>query len=78
MNGITVTQRSDDFHACLAGQPGKWECGRTEAEAIGKLVISHAAELGVPLDRPDRSRTARQDVNVGTDHPNGGTYEATR
>lgn len=32
--------------ACLASDPGKWEWGTTEAEAIGKLHLLHQDVLG--------------------------------
>lgn len=37
---IQVKQRSSDWIAYLTSQPKIWECGDTQIEAIGKLVIS--------------------------------------
>ncbi|HTL39277.1 MAG TPA: hypothetical protein VL306_00480 [Methylomirabilota bacterium] len=56
---IVVTKRSDDWHACLANQKGKWEAGRTSDEAIGKLIVSHATGLGLEVEfvvPPPRAR----------------------
>ncbi|HEY4518316.1 MAG TPA: hypothetical protein VJG48_01690 [Candidatus Paceibacterota bacterium] len=33
-----VTRRSDDYHACIEDDKGKWGCGRTPDEAVGNLV----------------------------------------
>lgn len=37
---ICTRQRIDDWIAELADNPSTWEVGRTESEAIGKLVIT--------------------------------------
>lgn len=37
---ITVTQRSDDWHACVTGDDARWEGGRSRAEAIGKMFLN--------------------------------------
>jgi hypothetical protein len=39
MPKIILTRRSNDWHACLASDPGMWDCGRTKAEALGKLLL---------------------------------------
>lgn len=42
MNGrITVQKRSDDYIAYLDGNLRNLTCGKTVAEAVGNLVISH-------------------------------------
>jgi hypothetical protein len=41
---ITVLRRADDYMAYLDGNKGKWEAGKTIAEVIGKLVISHLSD----------------------------------
>lgn len=46
---VTITRRSDDFHACLTGDDRIWDCGKSPAEAVGNLVITHANRLGVDL-----------------------------
>lgn len=53
---IAVTQRPDDFHACVEGQEFLWECGDTVEEAVGKLVISHSFELGIQIVDPQLGR----------------------
>jgi len=40
---ITTEKRADDWIAFADGDRAQWEAGRTEAEAIGKLVISQAS-----------------------------------
>jgi hypothetical protein len=37
---IIVTQRTDDYHACIEGSPGKWEADKCINEAIRKLMRS--------------------------------------
>lgn len=51
---INTEQRTNDWIAFLDGNRGKWESGRTEVEAIGNLVISHANSMGVMLSRQPR------------------------
>lgn len=46
---ITVTSRSDDFHACLEDYTGVWGCGKTTDEAIGNLVRSLPDTFGIAL-----------------------------
>jgi predicted RNase H-like HicB family nuclease len=48
---ITVEKRSDDYRAWLADSPGVWESGKSEAEALGKLVISAQNMLAIHVDR---------------------------
>jgi hypothetical protein len=43
---LVTRKRSHDWIAWIAGEPGKWEAGRTEEEAIGKLRLSHPDLLG--------------------------------
>ena len=43
--GITVTQRSDDWHACVTGDPAQWDCGKSPTEAVNSLVTSHAEQF---------------------------------
>ena len=40
-NRIIVTKRSDDYHACLAGNSAIWGCGRNITEAVGDAIRSH-------------------------------------
>lgn len=37
---IIIKERSDDYIAFLYGEEETWESGKTQAEAIGKLIIS--------------------------------------
>lgn len=46
---VTITRRHDDFHACITGNSAVWDCGRTPAEAVGNLIITHAKDLKVDL-----------------------------
>jgi hypothetical protein len=43
---IATRKRTYDWIAYITEEPGKWEAGRTEVEAIGKLHISHPDLLG--------------------------------
>ena len=47
---LKVTARNDDYHACPEGKPEHWECGRTPAEAIGKLVMTHRELFDVTVE----------------------------
>lgn len=51
---IIVRKRSDDYHASLADNSAVWESGKSEAEAIGKLVISTKSILGVNIVKRGR------------------------
>jgi hypothetical protein len=48
---ILVEKRSSDFKAYLADNDAVWEAGKSEAEAIGKLVISAKSILGLAVIR---------------------------
>lgn len=50
MNCIKVTERSDDFHACIDGKPGYWGCGKTPRDAIGNLVQAHPEQFNTEID----------------------------
>jgi hypothetical protein len=43
---IITKQCNDGWITCIADDPCKWEWGRSEAEAIGKLHITHQDILG--------------------------------
>ena len=47
---IVTLQRTHDWIAYL-GDMTRWEAGQTEAEAIGKLVITRQLELAVTVTR---------------------------
>jgi hypothetical protein len=48
---IMVQKRDSDFKAYLADNDAVWEAGKSEAEAIGKLVISAKSILGLAVIR---------------------------
>lgn len=52
MKIIKVTKRTDDYHACISGQPGYWDCGKSPREAIGNLVQTHPEMFGVKIELP--------------------------
>jgi hypothetical protein len=59
---ITVTKRGDDYHACITGHPEIWDAGKSQAEAVGNLIISHESVVQVTLiddDDPDLDTPAR-------------------
>lgn len=45
---FTTIQRFRDWEAHATGDPKRWEAGRTEAEAIGKLMITLASSGNAP------------------------------
>lgn len=45
---ITVVDRIDDFHASIPS--GYWDKGRTPAEAIGNLLLSHPERFAVKIE----------------------------
>jgi hypothetical protein len=48
---IMVVKRNSDYKAYLADNDAVWEAGKSEAEAIGKLVISAKGILGLAVIR---------------------------
>lgn len=48
---IMVEKRNDDYMAYLADNSRVWDCGKSEAEAIGKLVLSAHQSLGLAVLR---------------------------
>lgn len=49
MKSITITKRFSDWHACVAGEPGKWGAGSSPDEAVGSLVRSWPEVFSVSL-----------------------------
>ena len=49
MTTIITDKRSDDYIASIEGDKGKWEAGKNENEAIGKLIISHPKLFNVEI-----------------------------
>jgi hypothetical protein len=62
---IVVTKRANDYHAAV--EPGQWESGKTEAEAIGKLIISHSTLFGIAiiLEVEPKPKVPRRAVLMG-------------
>jgi hypothetical protein len=57
---LLTRQRGDDWVAVLKDEPLVWASGSTEAEAIGCLLLSHAPQFRVLLQREsDDSSQAR-------------------
>ena len=46
---IIIEKRSNDYAANVKGDRSKWEAGRNENEAIGKLIISHPKLFNVEI-----------------------------
>jgi hypothetical protein len=47
---ISVVKRSEQlYHASIGDEPRNWEVGRTAAEAIGALIVSHQEKFGITL-----------------------------
>jgi len=46
---IVVRRRSNDYQAFLADNEGVWDCGRTPAEAVGKLIYSARTVLAISI-----------------------------
>jgi hypothetical protein len=42
---IVITERSSDFHACIAGHPEVWGCGKTPAYAVEDMISAHPEEF---------------------------------
>ncbi len=49
MIAILLTQRADDWHACIEGDAARWGCGKSVNQAIGDLVNSHQTQFGVDV-----------------------------
>ena len=48
---ITLTKRGDEYIAALTEEPGIWQVGSTEVEAIGRLMVALAAMGKIQLVR---------------------------
>ena len=49
MTTIITDKRSDDYTASVEGDKGKWETGKNENEAVGKLILSHPKLFNVEI-----------------------------
>jgi hypothetical protein len=47
---ISITKRSDDYHACLEKHPEIWGCGKTIPQAIGDLIYSHRDKFKLVIE----------------------------
>lgn len=53
---IVVKKRSNDYHASLADNSKVWESGKSHIEAIGKLMISAGAMMGITILLPEKTK----------------------
>lgn len=67
LNDITTERRADDWIAFAGAARARWDSGRTEAEAIGALVITlrTAGEVGLFDTLSDEQRQALTDMVEG-------------
>jgi len=49
MTGIIIEKRSDDYTATVEGDLEKWEVGKNENEAVGKLILSHSKLFNIKI-----------------------------
>lgn len=49
---IIVVKRTSDYMAYVDGNKGIWESGATQAEAVGKLLISLCGRLSITIWLP--------------------------
>ena len=56
---IMTMRHGDGWKAYLADNPGVWEAGKTDVEALGKLLVSAAGMLSVSIHRSDFNPIAR-------------------
>ena len=47
---LVVERRSNHNHAAFAQDRGQWADGKTEDEAVGKLVRTHGERLGIRVE----------------------------
>jgi len=60
---IMTQKRGDDWQAFLVDNPGVWEAGKTDVEALGKLMVSAAGLLGVSILRAPTFNPIARDRN---------------
>ena len=53
---IRLCVRGGSFEVSLGGSPKKWEAGRTEAEAIYKLILSNKKTFRIKVLNDERGR----------------------
>lgn len=47
---LIIKKRADDYQIYPAGIPSRWECGKTQAEAIGKWFITNGVDYGIRVE----------------------------
>ena len=47
---IVVERRSNHYHAAFSQDRGRWADGKTQDEAVGKLVRLHGEALGILVE----------------------------
>jgi hypothetical protein len=57
---IVVEKRSNDFKAYLSDNSAVWDCGKTAAEAVGKLVMSARNLFGIAIVRDEPRKVNRR------------------
>ncbi|MBU1179381.1 hypothetical protein KJ885_00365 [Patescibacteria group bacterium] len=60
---IIIKRRPADYHASLQEKPGVWGCGKTQATAIGDMIMSHPAEFGIEI-KEEKSLVNRHIVST--------------
>jgi hypothetical protein len=65
---IIVTKRDSDYKASLADNSAVWEAGKSEAEAVGKLVMHTKSFLGITIlrgkDESERDKGSYADIDA--------------
>jgi hypothetical protein len=49
---IVVSQRSEDWHACIEGSPGKWKCAKNINRAVSAVMRNHRIERAQVILNP--------------------------
>lgn len=57
---IIVDKRDKDFKAYLSDNEAIWESGKTDVEAIGKLIVSAGKMVGIAVNRGDGFHVRRK------------------
>lgn len=57
---IIVTKLGNDYRASVSDVIEVWECGKTEAEAVGKLVISLRSNFGITIIREKAAKKRKR------------------
>ena len=67
MTGIIIENRTFDYMAIIEGKPGKWESGKNEDEAVGKLIIAHSELFNIENLKEVLNdwQTGRSEASIG-------------